>query len=257
MRHTIRLLTLAAMVAVLAAPALAQTKECNDEYKSSQYQKWYDNRKDHQDVAFQAAEEYLATCPNDDSPYKTAIKKFWDAYKAASSDAANKNKLQDAYTKKNYPEAVTVGKQIVQSEPDYLTAHIIIALSGYNATTTGNMSLLPDAEQSAKKAMEMIEAGKSFEPIFKSKDSAIGWMNYVIAKAKLKNSPDEALPYLLKAVRLDNDLKKTPGPYLDLAGAYESGPRAKLSREYTSKVGPNQTETSESKLVLENLNQVI
>jgi len=82
-------------------------------------------------------------------------------------------------------------------------------------------------------------------------------MNYIIAKAKVKNSPEEALPYFLKADRLDNDLKKTPGLYLDLAAAYESGPRAKLSRDYTGKVGPNQTETPESKLILENLNQVI
>src|SRR5437660_7532172 len=228
MRRTINLLTLAAMVAVLAAPALAQTKECNDEYKSSQYQKWYDNRKDHQDVAFQAAEEYLATCPDDTSPYATAIRKFRDAYKAANESASTKTRLQKAYADKNYAEAVSVGKQVVQSEPDYISAYIIIALSGYNATTQGNMSLLPDAEQAARKAMEMIDAGKPVDP-FKSKDSAMGWMNYIIAKAKLKNSPEEALPYFLKAARLDNDLKKTPGLYIDLAAAYESGPRAKLS----------------------------
>ena len=53
MKQKARLLTLCAALAVFAAPVLAQTKECSDEFKSAAYQKWYDNRKDHQDVAYQ------------------------------------------------------------------------------------------------------------------------------------------------------------------------------------------------------------
>ena len=59
----------------MAAPALAQTKECNDEFKSATYQKWYDNRKDHQDIAYQAAKDYLATCTTEDQ-YSKALKNF-------------------------------------------------------------------------------------------------------------------------------------------------------------------------------------
>ena len=57
MKRIIKVLAFAAIFGVFAAPALAQAKECNDEFKSATYQKWYDNRKDHQDVAYQAAKE--------------------------------------------------------------------------------------------------------------------------------------------------------------------------------------------------------
>src|SRR6266852_1656302 len=113
MKRTIKLLALAAALAVFAVPVLAQTKECTDEFKSATYQKWYDNRKDHQDVAFQAADEYLAVCPNDDSPYKTAIKKFWDAYKVMKAGADTTQQFDDAVKQKKYAEQIRLGKQIL------------------------------------------------------------------------------------------------------------------------------------------------
>jgi len=48
--------------AVFAAPALAQTKECNDEFnQSATYSKWYDNRTKDQAVAYQAAKSTCRT----------------------------------------------------------------------------------------------------------------------------------------------------------------------------------------------------
>ena len=255
MKLTIKVLILAAIAAIFAVPTLAQAKECNDEFKSATYQKWYDNRKEHQDVAYQAAKEYLEVCSADDSPYKTAIEKFKKAYDEANLSASNKNKLQDAYTKKNYAEAVSVGKQVVQSEPDFVTGYILIALSGYNATLTGNTSLLPDAEQAANKALEMVEAGKPFAP-FSSKDSAVGWLNYIIGKAKVKAAPADAIPFILKGARLDNDLKKAPGLYIDLAQAYGEGPLAKLAEDYDAKY-KGKDESPESKLALANIYQMM
>ncbi len=102
----------------------------------------------------------------------------------------------------------------------------------------------------------MVEAGKPFVP-YDSKDKALAALNYVIARSYLKSAPADAIPYLLKAAKYESDLKKNPQLYLDLAAAYNDGPRAKLTEEYKSKVGPNQTETPESKLALANLNQVL
>lgn len=256
MKRTIKILALAAIFAVFATPALAQAKECNDEFKSATYQKWYDNRKEHQDIAYQAAKEYLDVCSTDDSAYATALKKFKAAYDAATELASNKDKLQNSYAKKNYAEAVNAGKLVVQSEPDFLTGYILIALSGYNATTTGNTSLLPDAEQAASKALEMVEAGKPFAPVFASKDSAIGWLNYIIGKAKVKNAPADAIPFILKGARLDADLKKAVGLYLDLAQAYGDGPLAKLASDYERDF-KGKDESPESKLALANIYQMM
>ena len=62
---------------------------------------------------------------------------------------------------------------------------------------------------------------------------------------------------LLKVAKLESEVKKKPELYLDLAAAYESGPRAKLSEEYTASLKPDKTETDQSKVILANLNGVI
>ena len=250
MRRTIKLLVLAAILTVFAVPVWAQSKECNDEFKSATYSKWYDNRlPPHQDVAFQAAEEYLTTCPNDESPYKTAIKKFYDAYKLETEKVTNRKQFEEAFQKKNYADQIRLGKVILATEPDNAAVNIIMGVAGL-----GDPNLINESAQYAKKAIELIQAGKPFAP-YAAKDQALAALNYVIAQASLKSAPADAIPYLLKAARLESDLKKNPQLYLDLAGAYNDGPRAKLTADYQKFVG--QPETPESKLVLANLNQVI
>lgn len=249
MRRIIKVLAAAAIVAVFAAPEVAQTKECNDDFKSATYQKWYENRKEHQDVADKAAEEYLATCPNDDSPYATAIKKFHEAYKALAAGNEIKKQFEDAFKQKKYADQIRLGKQIVASEPDNAVAYIIMGVAGL-----GDPSVLADSAQYAKKAIELIEAGKPFAP-YESKDKALAALNYTVAKSHLKNAPAEAIPYLLKAARYESDLKKSPFIYLDLAAAYNDGPRAKQSEEYKQYL--DKPESPESKLALANINQII
>lgn len=250
MKRTIKILALAAVFAVFATPALAQAKECNDEFKSATYQKWYDNRKDHQDVAYEAAKEYLTTCPADDSPYSTALKNFKKAYDAMTADATTAKQFEDAIKNGKYAEQVRLGKLVLAGDPDNAKIYIIMGVAGLN-----DPSLLSDSAQYAKKAIEMIEAGKPFAPLFdSSKDKALAQMNYVIAKATVKNDPTAAIPYFLKTAR-DSDRKKDPQLYNELAAAYGEGPVAKLSDDYKKFVG--QDETQESKLGLANLNQAI
>jgi hypothetical protein len=237
------------MLAAFTAPALAQTKECTDEFKSATYQKWYDNRKEHQDVADQAAEEYLTTCPNDDSPYKTALKKFHDAYKIMTADVSTKKQFEEAYNSKKYADQIRLGKQILATDPDNSAVYIIMGLAGL-----GDASLLSESAQYAKKAIEMIEAGKPFKP-FETKDQPLAYLNWEIGKANLKNAPADAIPYFLKAARLESDLKKKSQIYLDLAAAYNDGPRAKQSEEYKQYL--DKPESPESKLALANINQII
>ena len=248
MKRTINLLALAATLGLFAAPGLAQTKECNDEFKTATYKKWYDNRKDHQDIAFQAAEEYIKVCPDDAGPYAGAIKKFYDAYKAANNANETKKQFDDAVAKKNYPEQMRLGKLIIAAEPDNSAAYIIMGVAGLS-----DPNLLNDSSQYAKKAIELIEAGKPFAP-FTTKDQALAYLNNAVAKSMLKSAPADAIPYFLKAARYESDLKKSPQLYADLAGAYGEGPIATQSDEYKKKFT---TESPESKLAVDNLNQLI
>jgi hypothetical protein len=250
MRRMINLMALAAIFAVFAVPALAQTKECNDEFKSATYSKWYDNRIKDQAVAYQAAKEYLSVCTTEDQ-YSAALKKFATAYEAITADVNNKKQFEEAFQKKNYADQIRLGKIILATDPDNPAVNLIMGLAGL-----GDANLLNESAQYAKKAIQLIEAGKPFAPLT-SKDQALAYLNYVVAKSTLKSNPTDAIPYFLKAARLESDLKKNPQLYLELANAYAEGPQAKLTEEYNAKVGPDKTETPESKLVLANLNQVI
>jgi hypothetical protein len=117
----------------------------------------------------------------------------------------------------------------------------------------GDAAVINDSAEAAKKAITMLEAGKPFAPLA-SKDQALAFLNYVIGKSVIKNAPADAIPFLLKAVRFESELKKNPQVYAELAGAYGEGPIAKMSEEYKAKYT---TETPESKLALANINQVI
>ena len=237
------------MMAAFAAPAWAQAKECNDEFKAATYQKWYDNRKDKQDVAYQAAKEYLATCTTEDQ-YSKALKSFVDAYDSLTAKSKINEEFKAAYEGKKWADQIRLGKQIVATDPENSAIYVVMGLAGL-----GDPSLLNESAEYAKKAITMVEAGKPFAVA--SKDQALAYLNYVVAKSVIKNTPADAIPYLLKAARYESELKKDWRLYYDLASAYNEGPRAKLTEEYKAKVGPNQTETPESKLVLANLNQVI
>lgn len=256
MKRTIKILAAAAVVALFAATALAQTKECNDENKSAWYDTFLKNYKGEapqQKIAYDAAKLYLTSCPEDPNDQIAAFmkNKFVVPYEKVTAGNELKKQFDDAFKQKKYADQIRIGKEIVATEPDNAVAYIIMGVAGL-----GDPSVLADSAQAAKKAIELIETGKPFAP-YESKDKALAALNYAVAKSLLKNAPADAIPYLLKAARYDSELKKSAALYLDLANAYNEGPRAKLTAEYTSKVGPNQTETPESKLALENLNQVI
>jgi hypothetical protein len=247
MKRTIELLILVGMLGVFSAPVFAQ-KECTDENKAAWYDTFLKNYKG------DPPQQKIAEDPGDKiADYMK--NKFVIPYEKLTAGTDQKKKFQDAYSQSNWAEAVTLGKQIVQGEPDFVPGYIMIALSGYNATTKGNAALLPDAAEAATKALEFVEAGKPFAP-FTSKDSAVGWLNYVIGKNKLKSAPADAIPFILKGAKLDADLKKSPGLYIDLAQAYAEGPLDKMTSAYKAQYA-GKDETPESKLALENIYQMM
>ncbi len=262
MKQTIRLVILAAMLAVgLPALTKAQTGtgsagECTEENKAKLYTQYYENRKDHQDVAYDAAKKYLAACPDlpADDVYGKTLKKFIGLYEAATRKA----QFLEAYDKKNYADVMTLGKQVLTDDPAYVRANILMGYVGYLASLGGNTSLNADSANYAKQAIGLLEAGKTpddWRP-FLNKDDALAWLNYSLGYTYLKTSPSDAIPYFLKAARMESSLKKNPATYYFIAVAYETGPYAKLSDEYNAKF-KGQTESPESKLAQANINQVV
>lgn len=256
MRRTIKLVTIAAMLAVFAAPALAQSKECNDENKAAWYDTFLKNfRGDppQQKIAYDAAKLYLSSCPEDPADAQAAYmkNKFVIPYEKLKGDADVGKQFEDAVKNAKYAEQMRLGKLVLANDPDNVKVYIILGAAGLN-----DASLLSESAQYAKKAIEMIEAGKPFAPLFDgSRDKALATLNYSIASATVKSDPTAAIPFFVKALKPESDLKKNPQVYAQLAGAYGAGPVTKLADDYKVFVGKD--ETPESKLALANLNQVI
>jgi len=254
MKRMIRVLMLAVAFAVFAAPVLAQTaaKECNDETKQALYSKYYDNLTKDSAASYATAKEYLATCPTDDDVYTKALKKFMAKYEAA----LRKNQLDEAYNKKDYAGVINFGKQVIADDPNNLKPYLLVGYVG-NWTFDKDASLASESATYAKKAIEMIEGGKTPENAQGfSKDQALAWLNRSVGLSLLKTKPEEAIPYLLKTVRYESEWKKDVVTYFNLELAYQSGPYKRQSDEYKAKFG-GKDETPESKLALENVNQVV
>ena len=253
MKRIIKLLALAATFAVLVIPAVAQADQCNDDNKGAWYKTFFDNYKGDvpaQKVAYDAAMKYINACPDDEKDaQRKYMKKFVDLMDKSGDKAKTAKACDDAVKNKNYPDQMKYCKEVLATDPDNVDVNTIVGIVGLSQGT-----LLNDSVPYARKAIQLIESGKPIKAY--SHDQALAYLNWTIGRSQLTTAPAEALKSLLAAAKLDSEVKKLPQLYLDINGAYELGPRKTLSEEYKAKQGAGGTETPESKLVLENLNQV-
>ncbi|HEY5839301.1 MAG TPA: hypothetical protein VIT19_09720 [Pyrinomonadaceae bacterium] len=255
MKFINRATILVAVLTLSAVSAWAQAKECTDDFKTATYSKWYDNRKDNQDAAYAAAKEYVAVCTTDDQ-YSAVLKKFIADYDKLHSNQKLATDFDAAVKAKNYAEQNRLGKQLV-AMPSYADNAVIYLLMA--GAGLGDPNLLSESAQAAKKAIELVEAGKTFDKSgYTTRDQALAAMNYLIAKSTMKTSPTDAIPFYIKAAKYQSDLQKSPVVYNELATAYGEGPVAKYARDYAAIAAAGKSvDDPETKLVVANLNQAL
>jgi hypothetical protein len=133
-----------------------------------------------------------------------------------------------------------------------------LSYAGYLAATSKVDTYNTDTLNYSKKAIQLIQNGavpSSWSP-YATKDEALAYLNNTIGVLTISKNPTEALPFLLKAAQLEGKLKKQPITYGYIGDAYQSGPYDQLSAQYKANF-EGKDETAESKLALENINQVI
>lgn len=264
MKTIINLVTIGATVALLAITAaanpLSRTEtlvqdQCTQENRDAWYATFRETYKtDQQPKAYDAAKKYLTACTEE-----TDITKYLKKWVGAYEKETRKIRLpQLLYNDKNYAEAFKLGKEILADEPDNLKVLVDLGYGGYLASASNNTAFDADGITYARKAIQMIESGKTVENWhpFPNQNEALAFLNYYVGVTTLKQDPAAALTLLIKAANYDSSLKKSPFTYDRIAVAYENGPYAKQSAEYKDKFG-GKDETPESKLAFENINQLI
>ncbi len=244
-----------------AARVEAQTRNTNnvqetdDKVKVDTYTRFVDNRKTNPQAAYDAAREYLRLYPKDDDQYTKYLKDWVASY---DRDQRKQQLPELIYNAKNFPLAFSVGKQVLAEDPDNVKAFIDLGYAGYLASTAKNESFNVEAMAYAKKAIQLVESGKTpdtWAP-FKGRDDALAHLYYTVGFLDLKPAPNAAIEPLIKGVQFDSDIRKTPSAYYFLAAAYEAGPYKKMSDDFQKTFG-GKPETPESKLALDKLNEVI
>src|SRR5678816_2667593 len=151
-----------------------------------------------------------------------------------------------------------MGKQVLATEPENLQVLVDLGTNAYLLPPLKNPSLTAEGLGYAQKALAMLDAGKSldkWDPLG-SKDVAVAYLNYSIGTLTLEKDPGNALKNLIKAAQFETPLKKSPYTYAYIAGAYETGPYAKLAETYKVQY-LGKDETPDSKLMLANINQLV
>lgn len=244
-----------AVKAQTPAPAAAQGA-CTDQSKAAWYADFTKFRTTDPTKAAEAGKKYLAACPQEQGPIPDYLKKWIAAYDKEARKGRFKPLL---YNDKKYTEALALGKEILAEDPENLSVIIDMGWGSYLAAVAlKNESLNNDAVTYAKKAIQLIESGKAPESWlpFKSKEETLAYLYNVVGRQAVKSNPTEALNALIKSVQLETDLKKDPWNYYFIGASYESGPYATLSADYKTRFA-GKDETTESKLALENVNQVV
>lgn len=267
MKKTIRVMAIYASLALpLAFAHTAELKaqtptaspaqgECTAENKSAWYAEFRANFKTDQNKAYDLAKKYLA-CPAE--PGEETIRNYLqNTFVAVIEKARRTPKVTElVYDKRDYPKAFELGRQILAEDPNNVKVLMDLAYAGAANAKVDTYSA--ESLGYAKKAIQLIEAGTApdvWVP-YANKEDALGYLNNAVGVLTLQKSPAEALPYLLKAAQYEGKLKKQPFVYGLIGDAYQTGPYDKLFSEYQAKYA-GKDETPESKLALENVNQVI
>ena len=241
-------------VSVVTFGSIAIAQETDDPVKIAIYKRFVDNRIPNPTAAYQAAREYLQRYTKDKDQYTDYLTKWVLAYERDE----RKRKLPGLINEKNFADAYSTGAKILADEPHYLRAQIDLGYAGYLASSAKNEAYNTIALDYARKAIQAIESGRApteWAP-FKGKDDTLAYLNYAVGFLTLKTNPDQAIDSLLKAVKYESEIRKTPSTYYFLAVAYESGPYKTRSTAYQSQFA-SKPETAESKAALEKLNVIM
>ena len=270
MKKLIRLLVFAALVVTLALPALAQTTptttaatpasgQDDTEAKTALYNKFTENRNTNPQVAYEAGKEYLQKYEAKDGAndqYVKYIKKWVESY----DKIARRNQLLQQLTAKDYNSAFALSKQVLADYPDDL--HLLFELSkaGLAAVENGNKNNSGDTVAYAKKTIQLLQAGKTFEkdkPVA-NKDEIIGGLNYLVGFLLQESQPAEATNYLISAAQFEGFSKKDPRTYNILAGIYEKNEYATLANQFnTNCKTPEQLATPDCTALKARADQVV
>jgi len=260
MKNASRLLALAALATVFALPAYAQDAAATPaagpctteaEAKAALYKKFLDNYKgtpEQQKAASDTGKEYISkygACPDEaDKKVATFVQNWVGKYDAVARDFAFTKAVNE-----NPSQAFQLAREQLAQNPDNLKIYLQLVAAGLKAAQSGNKSLGAETTNAARKALQLVEQGKTSDiwAPFTSQAEAAPGLNYYLGYFTLETSPAEAATHLQKAAQSNSSYGKEPTTYEFLAAAYINGELKALAAEWKTKYeGKEATPESEA-----------
>ncbi len=240
-------------------------QETDDEYKVTTYKKFVDNREPYPAVAYQAAKDYMTKYGKEDDQYTRYLRQWIGAYeedlramRMAAEKADREQQLLGSFTQKDFAKAYGMAKQVLADNPDNLKVLIALGYEGVLASEGKNEAFNNDAATYGRRAIQLIESGKtleSWEP-FKNREDVLASLYYAEGFYALKPRPEAAIADFIKTAQINSDRRNAASTYYYLAVAYQTGAYKRLSDDYSKRFA-NQAESPESKAALDNVNKVV
>jgi len=241
-------------VPVSARPSGATTNPRQDEARNAQYRSFVEKVKTDQAAAYQIGKDFISKYPTPDDQFLQYIKRYVAGYEDRQQRIQCGQVLKD-----NKAEAFTVCKAVLARTPDDLSVLASLGNTGLSLTGNDRKTYNGDAVSYARKAIQLINAGKTFEegkPL-PNKELTLASLNYIVGALSLETDPAEAAKALVAVARSDSDYKKVPQVYALLSDAYRRAEYDKLREELVNKCGTaEQQETPECKTLTAKVNDV-
>jgi hypothetical protein len=227
---------LAASISAQRNPTMPS--QSNDSGKESLYAQFTEYRNsvnpEQHRLAYPVAKDYVRRYGADNDRYAREVQKFVDDYEQGARDF----EVYKAYGAKNYAKTFELGQPLLKKVPEDFFLLATLTEAGYENALAGNASLNTETVEYARKAIQLIEAGKvtKADP-FKSMEIARGFLNATLGWFLKDQSPVEAAHAFLKAAQSDSPYRTDPSIYHRMGGAILKGEFSQLSAEYNEKFG--------------------
>jgi hypothetical protein len=252
-KHVSPLFTVLMMLALLVSSA-ATTNLRQDEARIAQYRSFVEKVKTDPAAAYQIGKEFINKYPTPDDQYLQYVKKYVATYDESQVRIRCGQALKD-----NKAEAFTVCKPVLAKTPDDLSVLASLANTGLSLTGNDRKTYSADSVSYARKAIEQVNAGKTFEagkPL-PNKELLLASLNYIVGALGLETDPAQAAKALIAVAKSESDYKKVPQVYSLLAEAYRRAEYDKLSQELGAKCSTaEQQETPDCKALTAKVNDV-
>lgn len=256
-----RIFILPLFVLLLASVCLAQrnptmTSQLDDADKEMLYTRYLENKKvpvaERQKLAYEAARDYVKRFSGVQDSRLADMRRFVKEYERVMASFA----VHEAFAAKKYVKVFELGRASLQKDADNFYVLATLTQAGYAQSQTGDASLNEETVGYAKRALAVIDTEKQAKPDpFASIAEAEGFLSFTLGWFLRAQSPADAAPALVRAVKSGTRYKDDPLTYNLLGIAILKGEYAQVSADYNTKFG-NKPPSPEQEAMLKRIIQL-